>query len=171
MGSVTTNLGAVAAPEDTSEVYLSGTGGIFILYFLETGLLGEFDEATLASLFALFGAEMPDEVTTEAALGAALELPEEAWPNLDRLHPVSTLFQWTMDPSDPMAVARDQTASSFILRGVGDYQVPNFTTDALAEALPDVTVVDCEADGDYDPHWCLHRTQVGWDSVGDWLAE
>lgn len=171
MGSVTTNLGAVAAPEDTSEVYLSGTGGVFILYFLETGLLGGFDEATLASLFTLFGADMPEEVTTEALLGAALELPEEAWPNLDRLHPVSTLFQWTMDPSDPMAVARDQSASSYILRGVGDYQVPNFTTDALAEALPDATVVDCEADGDYDPHSCLYRTQTGWDSVSDWLAE
>ena len=49
--------------------------------------------------------------------------------------------------------------------------MPNFTTDALAEALPDATVVDCEADGDYDPHSCLYRTQTGWDSVGDWLAE
>lgn len=171
MGSVTTNLGAVASPGDYESVYLSGTGGVFIEYFIDTGLIEQFDRSTLESLFTLFGAEAPEVITTEAALGAALGLEEEAWSNIDRLHPVGTLFQWQMDPSDPMAVARDQDAASVILLAHGDYQVPNPTTWALAEALEDPAIVECTVDGDYDPHYCLHRMELAWDSVSDWLAD
>lgn len=171
MGSVTTNLGAVASPGDYESVYLSGTGGVFIEYFIDTGLIAQFDRSTLESLFTLFGAEAPEEITTEAALGAALGLEEEAWAHIDRLHPVGTLFQWQMDPSDPMAVARDQDAPSVILLAHGDYQVPNPTTWALAGALEDPAVVECTVDGDYDPHYCLHRMELAWDSVTDWLTD
>lgn len=171
MGSVTANLGLSAEPERYEAAFLSGTGGVFAHYFLDTGLLGDIDPAVIAALFALFGAEEPEEVTTQAALGAALGLPEAAWGNIDRLHPVITLFQWTMDPSDPMAVARDELLPARILKGVGDHQVPNFTTDALSLALPDVTVEDCVPTAtDYDPHSCLWREVEGQQILADWLA-
>lgn len=171
LGSVTVNLGTAGDPSPWGPVFLSGTGGVFSHYFLDTGLIDGFDPGLMATLFGLFGAEVPEEVTAAAALGAALELPEPAWAGIDRLHPVVALFQWTMDPSDPMAVARDQTAENLVFLGVGDYQVPNFTTEALHEAMPSSTLVVCEPTSDYDGHWCLHREEAAWSFFADWLTE
>jgi hypothetical protein len=171
MGSVTANLGLAADGPAWRGAFLSGSGGVFTHYFLDTGLLGSFDPALIRSLFGLFGAPVPEVVTPSAAFGAALGLPEEAWPGVDRLHPAVALFQWTMDPSDPMAVARDQAVPSTLFIGEGDLQVPNFTSDALARALPDVTVVRCTpTTADYDPHSCLHREDAGFDALSDWLS-
>ncbi len=171
LGSVTTNLGVAADPGVYEATFLSGSGGVLGLYFLDTGLIDGFDPSVLGSLFTLFGAEAPDEVTTEAALGAILGVPEEAWGHIDRLHPAMTLFQWTMDPSDPMSVARDVDLPSTMLIGVGDFQVPNHTSDALLEALPDAGGTRCAANGDYDPHWVLHRESCAVDLLDAWLAE
>ena len=82
-----------------------------------------------------------------------------------------TLFQWVMDPSDPMSVARDEQIPATILIGVGDYQVPNFTSHALGTALPDPHIVSVEASWDYDPHVVLHREVAGYDAMTDWLAQ
>jgi hypothetical protein len=170
MGSVTANLGLAADGAAWDGAFLSGSGGVFTHYFLDTGLLGSFDPALIASLFGLFGAAVPAEVTPAAAFGAALGLPEPAWAAVDRLHPAVSLFQWTMDPSDPMAVARDQAVPSVLFIGEGDLQVPNFTSDALALALPAVTVVRCTpTSADYDPHSCLHREEEGFDALSAWL--
>jgi len=169
LGSVTTNLGVSAEPEAFESVLLSGSGGIFSLYFLDTGLLDSIDTSLLDSLFAIVDSEAPDPVTPATALGALLGLDEEDWAHVDRLHPVMTLFQWTMDPGDPMSVARDQSAASTLVVGIGDYQVPNPTSEALADALPDVAVVYCQPLEDYDPHYCLYREQEGFDAVRDWL--
>ena len=169
LGSVTVNLGSSATSEQWEANFLSGTGGLFTHYFLDTGLIDQLDTSLLSSLFALLGAEVPDPITAPAALGAALGLPEEDWAAIDRLHPIINLFQWTMDPSDPMAVARDISTPSLVFLGVGDYQVPNFTTVALDEALPDSELIECAATADYDPHWCLHREQTGPDTLADWL--
>ena len=171
MGSVTSNLGCAADPDPWEGALLTGSGGDVALYFLETGLIDSFDPALLSTLFTLFGAEMPDEVTTPAVLGVALGLPEEAWTQLDRLHPVLTLFQWTMDPADPMAVARDQGVDSQMIIGLGDLQVPNFTSEALAGVLPQVEVHSCTPlTNDYDPHSCFLREEEGWDEVGAWIS-
>jgi len=169
LGSVTVNLGTAATADQWEATFLSGTGGVFTHYFLDTGLIGQFDDSLIESLFALFGAEAPAEITAPAALGAALGLPEDDWGQIDRLHPVIQLFQWTMDPSDPMAVARDQAAPSLVFLGEGDYQVPNFTTLALDTALPDSELVRCAATSDYDPHWCLHREADGPATLRQWL--
>lgn len=169
LGSVTVNLGTAASADSWEATFLSGTGGVFTHYFLDTGLIEQFDSALIGTLFALFDAEEPEVITAPAALGAALGLAEDDWDQIDRLHPIIQLFQWTMDPSDPMAVARDQSAPSLVFLGEGDYQVPNFTTLALDTALPDSTLVRCAASADYDPHWCLHREADGPAVLRQWL--
>ena len=169
LGSVTVNLGTAATADTWEATFLSGTGGVFTHYFLDTGLIDGLDPSLVTTLFALFGAEAPEQVTAPAALGAALGLPEEDWARIDRMHPIIQLFQWTMDPSDPMAVAGDQAAPSLVFLGEGDFQVPNFTTDALHTALPDSELVRCVATSDYDPHWCLHREPEGPTALRQWL--
>jgi hypothetical protein len=74
-----------------------------------------------------------------------------------------------MDPSDPMSVARDEQLPATVFIGIGDHQVPNFTSYALATALPDATVITLEASWDYDPHMVLHRETEGHDVLSDWL--
>ena len=105
-------------------------------------------------------------------MGAALGLDEAAWPQVDRLHPVVALFQWSMDASVPLAVARDEALATDFITGIGDWQVPNETTVALVAALPDASLSWCTpTSDDYDPHVCLHREPVAWQVLADWLAE
>lgn len=170
LGSVTSNLGLAMAPDLWEDAFLVGTGGVFSHYFLDTGLLSGIDPALIGTLLGLIGAPTPDPVTTPAILGAALGLPEPAWAAIDRQHPVVSLFQSIMDPSDPMAVARDEAVPTWVLIAPGDRQTPDFTAHALAEALPDATVSICEARGTYDPHQCLWREPEGLDALRDWLA-
>jgi hypothetical protein len=171
LGSVTANLGVSAEPEAYESVLLSGTGGVLSLYFLDTGLLEDFGNELVEQIFTLFQIDPPDPVTAPAVLGAALGIPEAGWTKIDRLHPALTLFQWTMDPGDPMSVARDETLPATVLIGIGDHQVPNFTSYGLATALPDVRIVTIEASGDYDPHVVLHREVAGLDALSAWLSE
>ena len=140
-------------------------------YFLQTGLIHTIDPALFESLFAILGAEVPDEITPANVLGAALDLPPEAWSEIDRLHPLATLFQWMMDPSDPMTVARDEHTPAVVFMGLGDWQVPNFTTEALSHALPSAELIECTPTWDYDPHFCLHREVEGQAVFQDWLRE
>jgi hypothetical protein len=170
LGSVTSNLGIAAEPDAWESAFLVGTGGDFSLYFLETGLLAGQDPELIASLFALFGAPVPAEVTTQALVGAILGVPEPGWAAIDRSHPLFTLFQWTMDPSDPMAVARDERTPITVVIAEGDRQTPAFTAEALARALPDDAIARCEARGDYDPHQCLWREPEGAELLAAWLA-
>jgi hypothetical protein len=172
MGSVTANLGLAADPDAWDGAFLSGSGGNFTTFFLDTGLLADIDPSLISGLFALFGAEAPDEITTAGVMGAALGLDEAAWPLVDRMHPVIALFQWSMDASDPLAVARDEALTTEFITGIGDLQVPNHTTEALVAALPDASLTWCTpTSDDYDPHVCLHREAAAWQVLADWLAE
>ena len=171
LGSVTANLGVSAEPDAFESVFLSGTGGVLSHYFLDTGLLEDFGNELVDQIFTLFQVDPPDPVTAPAVLGAALGIPEEGWGNINRLHPAMTLFQWTMDPGDPMTVARDETLPATVFIGIDDHQVPNFTSYALATALPDATIVTVEASWEYDPHMVLHREVEGHDALSAWLSE
>jgi len=171
LGSVTTNLGLAMDPEVHHSALLSGTGGVLSHYFLDTGLIEDIGPDLIGQLFQLFGANAPEEVTAPKALGAALGLPESAWEGIDRLHPVITLFQWTMDPGDPMSVARDEQVPVRVILPIGDHQVPNFTSWALATALPDVDVVECQPLWEYDPHYCAHREIAGQEILTEWLSQ
>ena len=174
LGSVTTHLGLALQDGDGADAaLLSGTGGIFTYYITDTGLLtgGTGTTASFAqSLFMMLGVGVPDEITGAKAIAALLGVPEEAWDHVDRLHPALGLFQLIMDPSDPMAVAPWSPIPETIVLGVGDYQVPNITTEWLAEALPDATVVRCEPAGDYDGHYCIYREPVGLDVFSEFGA-
>lgn len=170
LGSVTANLAMAADPDGYDTVFLNGSGGVFTHYFLDTGLLVDLDPELIDSLFALVGQTPPEDVTPAKAFGAILGLEEPAWANVDRLHPVMTLFQWTMDPSDPMSVARDETLPAKMLICLGDRQVPNFTSRALVEALPDATSYEIPATSpDYDPHQCLHREEPAREGLQAWF--
>jgi hypothetical protein len=166
MGSVTANLGAATAPDAWEGVFLSGSGGVFSHYFLDTGLLADLDPTLLTSLFGLVGQEVPEDVTPAKALGAILGLPEESWGHIDRMHPAIQLFQAQMEGSDPMAVARAETLPARMLVCTGDYQVPNFTSHALAGALPDAQVQEVSPDYEGDHHSCLWRDE----RATAWLA-
>ena len=172
LGSVTSNLGVAPEPDAYESVFLSGTGGVLSHYFLDTGLIDDLGDDLVSLVFELFQVSSPPEdITAPAVLGAAAGLSEASWGNIDRLHPMMTLFQWTMDPSDPMNVARDEQLPATVLIGVGDYQVPNFTSHALATALPDPHIVSVEATWDYDPHVVLHREIAGFDALSEWLED
>jgi len=171
LGSVTSNLGLAMAPQDYEGALLSGTGGVFIHYFLDTGLLQDIDPATIASLFPLFGVDqVPDPITTTSIFGAVLGLPEPAWEHIDRLHPAGMLFQWQMDGSDPMAVAADEDVPITAVISPGDWQTPDFTARALVQVMPRAQSEDCHALSAYDPHYCLWREDEGLQYVRDWLA-
>lgn len=171
LGSLTSNLGVAPEPDAYESVFLSGTGGVLSHYFLDTGLIDDLGDELVNQIFTLFQVDPPEPITAPAVMGAAIGLSEDAWGNIDRLHPVITLFQWTMDPSDPMSVARDENLPATVLIGVNDHQVPNFTSHALATALPDASVVSVEATWDYDPHVVLHREVPGFDAISDWLND
>ena len=171
LGSVTTNLGVAPEPDEYDSIFLSGTGGVLSHYFLDTGLIEDFGNELVDQIFSLFQVDPPDPITAPAVLGAALGIPEESWDNINRLHPAMLLFQWTMDPGDPMSVARYETMPSTVFIGIDDHQVPNFTSYALATALPDSQVVTVEASWDYDPHMVLHREVAGHDALSAWLSE
>jgi len=172
LGSVTANLGLAMDPAAYEAGLLTGTGGVFTHYFLDTGLLdNSIDADTLALVYGLFGEPVPEEVDPASVLGAALALPEPARAHIDRQHPALHLFQWTMDPSDPMAVARDETVPITVVISPGDWQTPDFTAEALAGRLPTATVRTCEARGAYDPHHCQWREPEGPEILRDWLGD
>ena len=64
LGSVTTNLGVSFSPGDWESVFLSGSGGVFTHYALDTGLLDSFDSTLLDSLFGIVGAPVPTTRTS-----------------------------------------------------------------------------------------------------------
>ena len=171
LSSVTTNLGVAPEPDEYESIFLSGTGGVLSHYFLDTGLIEDFGNELVDQIFTLFQVDPPDPITAPAVLGAALGLPEESWDNVNRLHPAMLLFQWTMDPGDPMSVARHEAVPATVFIGIDDRQVPTFTSYALATALPDSQIVTVEATWDYDPHMVLHREVAGHDALSAWLSE
>ena len=69
------------------------------------------------------------------------------------------------------SVARDETLPTTIIVPIGDHQVPNFTSYALATAQPQATVITCTPSWDYDPHYCMHRETEGHALMADWLAD
>ena len=170
LGSVTAH-GGLAGQQGrgASSAFLSGAGGYLAYYVLESGLLGGDNDVvtTMAPLLGLTPADLAD--TTPAELtGALIGLPESAWPNVGRHHPLIQIFGTIMDPSDPVMFAADQVIPETILLGLGDLQVPENTTRWLAEITPDATLIDCEPLGDYDGHLCLFREDAGLQALEDW---
>lgn len=160
LGSVTAHNGLIQSQGDGAKAaFMSGTGGYFTFYVLETGLLGT-DNDVVSQIEPILGVSLEGRTAPEL-VAALVGLPESAWSNMTRMHPVMGLFQSIMDPSDPMVLAPAQTQREVLLMGVGDLQVPNSTTEWLSEALPMGELLRCEPSEDYDPHYCTYREEEG----------
>ena len=171
LGSVTTHLSVAPEPDAYESALGSGSGGVYTEFVLATGLLASDDPDSLTNLLLpLLGFSAEDDPAIGQVVGASIGITEEAAQlQVDRLHPALMLFQWGMDPADPMAMAPSETTPVVLLMGVGDWQGPNHTTEALGLALPDVEVISCTPLADYDPHYCMHREDEGLQIVADWL--
>ncbi len=172
LGSVTVH-GGLAAQQGSgaSSAFLSGSGGYLAYYVLESGLLGGDNDVvtTMAPLIGLTPEELADTTPAELA-GALIGLPESAWPNMDRYHPLIQIFGVIMDPSDPVMLAADQVVPETILLGLEDLQVPESTTRWLAEITPEMTLIECQPQGDYDGHLCMFREDAGLQALEDWAS-
>jgi hypothetical protein len=175
LGAVTANLGlAMQNGSGAEKSLLSGTGGLFSVYVTDTGLLsnGSGSTASLAqTLYTLLGADAPENPTGSSTMGALFGVPEAAWAHMDRLHPTLGLFQLIMDGSDPLAVAPNQVNDVHIFKGLDDWQVPNVTTDWLAEAIVDSEITECTRSFFYDGHYCIFREAKGRKAFEDFAAE
>lgn len=173
LGSVTVHLGAVLEGNDgADDVLVSGTGGYFTYYVLETGLLGS-GNAVVEIIAPLTGFSEEDllQASPSELIAALMGVPEAAWPGMDRMHPAMGLFQMIMDPSDAISTSAGLVTPETIVLGVGDYQVPNITTDWLAEVLPAGSdVVVCEPRADYDPHHCTYIEPEGIGAMEEWAS-
>lgn len=164
LGSVTAHNGLVLSGGQGSEkALMSGTGGYFTYYVLDTGLLGT-DNDVVTQLEPLVGQDVSGASPSEL-VSIMMGLPEEAWPNMNRFHPAMGLFQMIMDPSDPLALAPEQPAHETIVLGYDDWQVPNQTTRWLHEGLPSSELIECMPASEYDGHYCTYREKAGLDAI------
>lgn len=171
LGSVTAHLGLAAqqgAGADT--VLMSGTGGYFAYFVADTGLLGSGNDI-VGLLGPLLDVDLPEDPSGSEAVGALAGVPEAGWERVDGFHPVLALFQLIMDPGDPMTVVNDQPVPETIFMGVGDFQVPNQTTEWLVQGLPEATLVQGEARGEYDPHHVTFREPEGLQALDAFATE
>ena len=170
LGSVTTHIGMSADPSAWAGGLASGSGGVFALNFLETGLGGT-SSGIVDQLSRLFGVEVTEDTDIGVLLAAAVGIDDPvARARFDRLHPAVGLFQWIVDPADPSTLVHSTTTPVHFIQGIGDYQVPNSATAALMGVHPAATVSDCHALADYDPHHCTFREQEGFDALSLWLG-
>ncbi len=172
LGSVTAHGAQVAQGADGQKAALmSGTGGYFTYYILETGLLGT-GHSLVEQIGPLLGidSETLADASPAELIAAIVGLPETAWGNMDRRHPVLQVFQSIMDPSDPLMLVADSTVPDTILLGLDDFQVPNGTTEWLSEVHPDATVIECERSYEYDGHWCTFREPAAFDAFSSFVS-
>lgn len=173
LGSVTAHIG-LAGQQGTGakSALVSGTGGYFTYYILETGLLGTSNDV-VGLIAPLIGVDEDTLATAQASelIAALVGVPESGWEHMDRFHPVMGLFQVIMDPSDPLALAPEQVVPETIVLGVGDLQVPNITTEWLEQTLPDAETVVCTPSvAGYDPHVCTYVEEAGIESFYDFVV-
>lgn len=171
LGSVTAHIGlALQQGDGAQSALVSGTGGYFTYYILDTGLLGSGNDV-VGLVAPLIGVDEDTLAQASASelIAALVGVPESAWHHMDRFHPTMGLFQLIMDPSDPLVLAPEQQVPETIVLGVGDYQVPNNTTEWLGQALPDSETVVCEPQSDYDPHHCTYLEEAGLQSFVDFV--
>ena len=172
LGSVTTHLGTALLPGTYQASLVSGSGGIFSLFLLDSGLLPRLagDPENLGILLQALNIDPAAPLTAAELVGGLAGVPRgPGRAAIDRAHPVFTLFQTLIDPSDPINHARNLTLPITFVRGTGDLQVPNSAQDALSGAVPNATVVRCEPTSDYDPHQCTFREEAGLAAVAAWL--
>jgi enamine deaminase RidA (YjgF/YER057c/UK114 family) len=174
LGSVTTHLGTALLPGTYQASLVSGSGGIFSLFLLDSGLLPRLagDPENLGIILQALNIDPGAPLTAQELVGGLAGIPRGPGRTaIDRAHPVFTLFQTIMDPADPINHARQLALPITFIRGTGDLQVPNSAQDALAGAVPNATVKRCEPTSSYDPHQCPFREDAGLAAIGAWLDQ
>ena len=76
---------------------MSGSGGYLTYYILATGLLGTGNDVVQTMAPILGFAEEVAEFAPHELIAAIVGLPEAAWENVDRRHPVLQIFATIMD--------------------------------------------------------------------------
>ncbi len=172
LGSVTSHvaLGLHQDPNAYRKAIMSGAGGLMTYFFTEIGIDQNIDPGTAETLRAaltLLGVELRDgPITAPDLVGGLAGVPTQARAqNIDRLHPILSLFQMHIDPGDPISYAPYLTTLETIIMGIDDLQVPNIATAVLLRALPFAEVVTCEVTDAYDPHICTFREPLGRQAV------
>lgn len=173
LGSVTSHLATAFLPQTFTSTFVSGSGGLLSLFFLDSGLLPRLagDPENLGVILQALNIDPRGPVTPAELIGGLAGVPPGAGrAQIGRDHPVITLAQTLLDPADPISYARRLSLPVHLLRAPGDLQVPNSATDALLGVLPMATLKPCiPTRADYDPHQCLFREDQGLSALGAWL--
>ncbi len=138
----------------------NGTGG-FVTHSVVASDLFELDGGVGAALLNLIGLDPAPDATPADILGALFGVPESAWGNIDRHHPLALPFQLVIEGADPLAVAGAHTIPVTVFAGEGDSFVPIDGFRWLAAATPFGMLQPCVPSESYDGHYCVFREETG----------
>ena len=163
LGGFTSHFGLAlsAGTGDYRKALLSGAGGLMGLFFSDSKILSELmNDPQIAAILPVLGlGNYEGTITFPILFGAAAGIPAASLSGVDRFHPIVGLFQTLVEPGDPINFTGDIHIPVTYLMGIGDWQVPNSSTRAMAEAVSGSQLVECHPTGDYDPHYCTFREE------------
>ena len=140
--------------------FLNGTGGQLTHSVVASDLL-QIQGGVGEAIFVLAGLAPDPDATPNEVLGALLGVPEAAWPNVDRMHPLALPFQLLVDGADPLAVAREHAIAVDVMGGENDSKVPPEGFVWLAEASRRGSLAPCTPSTPFDGHVCVFREPEG----------
>lgn len=139
---------------------INGTGGFVTHSVLASDLL-QVRGGVGEQILELGGFEPDPNATPAEILGALFGVPEAAWGNVDRHHPLALPFQLVVEGADPLAVAREHALGVTVFAGDGDSFVPPDGFAWLAQATPYGVLQPCTSAVPYDGHYCVFREPAG----------
>ncbi len=147
-------------PSAPGAIFLNGTGGQLTYSVLASDLL-QIQGTVGATIFQLAGLTPRPDASASEVLGALLGVPEAAWPNVDRHHPLALPFQLLVDGADPLAMAREHGIPVDVMGGENDSKVAPDGFAWLVAALHRGTLAPCTPSSAYDGHLCVFRELAG----------
>jgi hypothetical protein len=166
MAGISAGLHAPGDPAAPGAGLLNGTGGQLTHSVLASDLL-QIQGTVGETIFLLAGLTPVPGATAPEVLGALLGVPEPAWPNVDRTHPLALPFQLVVDGADPLAMAREHAIPIDVMGGENDSKVAPEGFAWLADALRRGSLAPCVPAGDYDGHFCVFRELAGLEAFTD----
>ncbi len=175
LGGFTSHFGLALSTgtNDYQKALLSGAGGLMGLFFSESKILSDLvSDPQIAAILPVLGlGNYQGTITFPILFGAAAGIPTASLSGVDRFHPIVGLFQILVDPGDPINFTGEIHIPVTYLMGIGDRQVPNSATRALAEAVADSKLVECHPTGDYDPHYCTFREEEAFKIIDEFFSD
>lgn len=139
---------------------INGTGG-FVTHSVLASDLFQIRGGVGAQILDLVGLDPDPDATPAEVLGALFGVPEAAWSNIDRHHPLALPFQLVVEGADPLAVAGAHGVGVTVFAGDADSKVPADGFRWLAEATPFGALRPCVPSTPYDGHYCVFREPEG----------